>query len=392
MRLLRSLIGLTCAALALLAGCAAPDAPPRDGAEVITGLAEPARPAAPVPAADLPGPVDGPLWTTTLGSPQAAGEMVVGLVPPSPQEPRLSVVGVDPAGITRWAVRTNPACASFGITRDGDRYLAIVLHSDAQTDQGKLATRTTASAYDVRTGRQVWGPVEVPGALRGPGLTFEPPVPGTGAAVMLAADDGRVLARGAEALYEHWGTAVIGRADGFDVVDNAAKLWTSADVSGPAGTVPRRSGESSASDEDVLALDWVGPDGQVAARSLHDLRTGRKVADVSGQHEISTVAGEQLVVVNNAETGQASVFDRGSAAAVGELRGASISAVANGVAYGSDETGAVAFDLRGGSPPVRGSWSAPEAITPGGLLLAPGPTAADGSQQYLAFRQRVPAG
>lgn len=393
--------------LVLAAGCGTDSspstrAPSLPGPEVHPLLAEPGRPAPRAPLEDgLPAP---PLWTAPFSSsPYSAGDMFVGLVHPGPSEPKLTVAGVDRAGTTRWEVKTNPACAGFGITRDGDRLLAVVLFSDAHAEGGKLATRTTASAFDVHTGQQAWGPVEVSGSLRGPGLTFGE---SRGERMVLSARDGRVVARaGREVVprYEHHGTALIenrGRLEAVDSGDRKA-LWNAQDLEAPASAMSKAGGgrvtpvfssAAGASDADVVALDWRSGDGRVLGSSLHDLRTGRQVADLGDQAEITTHVDEAagvIVTESPGESGRITAIDRRTGAPLWQQAahqsGLSLTTTSRGVGYGTDDLGTVHIDLRTGRPLARGDWNVPEAVNSTGQMLVENTGAVEAGRPYVAF-------
>ncbi len=389
------------------AGCGtgAPDSPrppPLPGPESEPGLAEPAIRAPEMLPEDVP-PANGPLWKAPFSStPYSAGDMFVGSMNPTPSEPMLTIAGVDPAGVTRWKVQTNPACAGFGITRSGDRLLAVVLFSDADTASGKLATRTTASAFDVHTGQQAWGPVEVSGSLRGPGLTFGE---SRGERMMLSPRDGRVVAAEGDGVvphYEHDGTAVLEKRGKLEAVDSGSRepLWSGEAVDVPPAVaakaagrpvVPKFSQAAGASEADLVALDWSSSDGQVLGHSLHDLRTGRQVADLGDQNEVTThVDADTGVVVTEGagESGLITAIDRRTGAQLWqhptEQSGLSLTTTAGGVGYGSDDIGSVKIDLRTGMPLSHGTWEVPEAVTSTGHMLVETSAGQDRSA-YVAF-------
>src|SRR5699024_11035203 len=64
---------------------------------------------------------------------------------------------------------------------------------------GDASWQTTASAYDLATGERLWGPVDVPGTVQGPGLVFGESAPAstmgdTGARLALDPATGEVAA------------------------------------------------------------------------------------------------------------------------------------------------------------------------------------------------------
>lgn len=390
--------------LVLAAGCATGSSgPPR--ASLPRPDVHPMLAGAPIPAPQAPvqdAPPAQPLWTAPFtSSPQPAGDMFVGLVHPSPSEPKLTVAGVDRTGTTRWEVRTNPACAGFGITRSGDRLLAVVLFSDADARGGKLATTTTASAFDVRTGEQAWGPVEVSGSLRGPGLTFGE---SRGERMVLSSGDGRVVAReGRDVVprYEHHGTALVENRGTLEAVDSGGgkPLWSAQDRTPPESAASKAGGRratpefcsaAGASDADVVALDWKGADGRTLGSSLHDLRTGRQLADLGAQTEVTTHVDEAagvIVTESPGASGRITAVDRRTGAHLWQRpaheSGLSLTNTSGGVGYGTDDGGTVHIDLRTGRPLARGDWSVPEAVSSAGQMLVE--NAAAETTPYVAF-------
>ena len=113
----------------------------------------------------------------------------------------LDFSAVDVHGSTLWQAKRPSGCTGFTVSVDADGApLAVLTDSDSSTDCDE---DVTASAYDLETGEQEWGPVDVPGPMRGPGTVFaaedaEPTEalaldPATGEAVQDGASDVRRL-------------------------------------------------------------------------------------------------------------------------------------------------------------------------------------------------------
>lgn len=205
------LAGLAAAGL-LLAGCATPDAPPTEPA------AEPDR----IPTTDLgplpevePGalrlpqqaggaPVVDPGWDLT---PQARDGLALGA---AEQDGVLTFTAVGADGDALWSAQRPVSCTGFAVSTTSDGRAIAVLTDTATTDDAMAAT--TATAYDLRTGAEVWGPVDVPGPHQGPGLVFAPAASDgmgeTQPRVALDPDTGQVAAHGDD------GPAVVGEYDG----------------------------------------------------------------------------------------------------------------------------------------------------------------------------------
>ncbi|GAA4282927.1 hypothetical protein GCM10022261_04580 [Brevibacterium daeguense] len=79
-----------------------------------------------------------------------------------------SAVGSD--GSILWSAERPILCTGFALVA-GDEGRDLAVLTDISTSEEAIAA-TTATAYDLHTGEEVWGPVEVPGPLQGPGLVF----------------------------------------------------------------------------------------------------------------------------------------------------------------------------------------------------------------------------
>lgn len=133
----------------------------------------------------------------------------------------LTFSAVDEQGAVLWEAQRPRSCAGFTITSDGERALAVL--TDMEHQDGSFGA-TTASAYDLQTGEEVWGPVEVPGPHQGPGTVFAAPpeeqMGETGPKRMLDPATGEVLADEAEddqrVIGEYLGTGLL--VDGTELV------------------------------------------------------------------------------------------------------------------------------------------------------------------------------
>jgi len=356
---------------------------------------------APSVAADDVPPGAEALWSVEFdSSPHVTQERLVGLVYPDASEPELSIVGIDGAGKPRWRITTNPSCAGFGVTRHDDRDMVIVLDSDADVESGELATRTTATAFDAHDGSVVWGPVDVPGPLRGPGLIFGE-APGsivadeTGPRVMLTAADGSVVAdetAGDIVYYEHHGVGVLER-DGLVQARHTATekvLWTENDLAAPPGSEPGGSPtpvtQTTASVADTIVLAWPGSSGDTIY-SAHDLGTGALVDQLPGEPDGASVAdptssitlmtttssaGRQLVALGPAGIRWAKPFPDD----------AGVDVIAGNLVYGRAGTSGVTLDLVDGASLDEGGWAPPTTRVPTGpaVVQLPG----DERQRYVA--------
>ena len=204
---------------------------------------------------------------------------------------------VDSEGTALWWAQRPASCTGFVLaTTSGGQDIAVL--TDLEETSGGFVT--TASAYDLHTGEQVWGPVEVPGPHRGPGLVYAD-MPATfgepDGAVALDADTGQVLEGSADAqpIGEYDGVVVtaegthltasepspeVGRSIRW-AIPLAEQGWSASNVTAVAGTNPGPG---------VALLD-VGSD----AHALLDLTDGDVLAD--GVRDVVTDAATGTRVV-----------------------------------------------------------------------------------------------
>lgn len=134
----------------------------------------------------------------------------------------LEFTAVDVHGEVLWAAQRPASCTGFAVTIDAHgRALAVL--GDLETTDNAVAA-TTATALELATGEQIWGPVDVPGPYQGPGLVFAAPPEGfmgqTGPRVALDPTTGQVAA--AESGSD--GLRIIGEYHGIVVVTHEEDL------------------------------------------------------------------------------------------------------------------------------------------------------------------------
>ena len=230
-------------------------------------------------------------WVRTVAvdtEPTVAGEVFVASLAPTAERHELSFVAFD-AHRTRWTFATNPTCAGSAITQAADRTpLVVMLNSDAQLKEGKLASRTVATAVDAATGSPRWEHRPALGPISGAGLIFT----GAQASIVSAAphdtatlnpDSGLPAALPAQwndalVLHEHSGRALLTHDDQLASADLASGdiLWAQV----TAGEFDR-----TASSGDILVFRSASASGVEQAHLRH-LRTGAKLD--SGTGTIST--------------------------------------------------------------------------------------------------------
>lgn len=146
----------------------------------------------------------------------------------------LEFTAVNVQGEVLWAAERPVDGTGFTLTTTAAGQSLAVL-TDVQTTDGTLAG-ATATAYNLITGSQVWGPVDVPGPHQGPGLIFAASPEGTmeedGPRTALDPTTGRVVASETDAasprvLGEYHGTLIL--HDGNELVGldtgNDQELW-----------------------------------------------------------------------------------------------------------------------------------------------------------------------
>lgn len=175
------------------------------------------------PAADVAGwsvplswdgaPAVDPGWDQR---PQELDGVFLGLQIPEEVGHPLRYVAVDSQGTVLWTAERPPTCTGFALSRAAGVPVAVLTDLDADAS-------TTATAYDLRSGERVWGPVDVPGAHQGPGLVFAEPAPALGATgprVALDPATGDVVADEAQ----RSGLTVVGEFDGVVLTSHDGTL------------------------------------------------------------------------------------------------------------------------------------------------------------------------
>lgn len=235
-------------------------------------------PSAPAEELWLPYPVQQLALVTPPWAARAAQERGGVFLAPQETDDILEFSAVDDEGTTLWSAQRPASCTGFVLTSTSDGQDIVVL---ADLEEASEGLATTASAYDLYTGARLWGPVEVPGPHRGPGLVYAE-MPATfgepEGALALDADTGQVLPVPEQVIGEYGGavltvddtrlTALEPVEDGLEArweVPLGEHHWTSEEIAAVAGTDPGPG----------LALLEVGTGGHV----LLDLADGRVLAE-----------------------------------------------------------------------------------------------------------------
>ncbi|MDN5607947.1 MAG: hypothetical protein ACTIA2_10070 [Brevibacterium aurantiacum] len=145
-------------------------------------------------------------------------------------EDRLDFSAVDSNGTTLWQAQRPTGCTGFTVTADSEGKPLAVL-TDSASDES-CSTEVTASAYDLESGEQRWGPADVPGPLHGPGTVFSPAdddgETDDGEAVALDSDSGEVAdeeSSTSRVLGEYQGTILSVDQDTLSASDGGDTAW-----------------------------------------------------------------------------------------------------------------------------------------------------------------------
>ena len=215
----------------------------------------------------------------------------------------LEFTAIDASGQALWTVERPLACAGFTLTTGPDG-LPIAVINDATTTDAALAA-TTASAYDLRTGELVWGPVEVPGPHQGPGLVYAAPsaeaMGAGGPRVALSPVTGEIMADEAgsdwDVVAENHGTVLLSNGSSLRALDaSGAQLWES-DL--PTGLTRAQAAASSTSiGAGVQALR-----GDNDSLTVLDLASGIVLAEGATSAAVDASTGTLIVTDPTSTTG-----------------------------------------------------------------------------------------
>lgn len=275
-------VGAALAALVTVAlvGCGSPAAPAPDVVPTPTAVATPAPEADVVPWA-LPfawedaEAVD-PGWDRR---PQELDGWFLGVAVPDEPDAPVRFTATDSHGEVLWRADRPRAAAGYALSRAGGRPVAVL------TDAADGDMPLTATAYDLASGSELWGPVPIPGPHVDPGLVFAPEGAGDSVEGRLALDamsgEEVALPPSATVIGEYDGTVVVG--DGGEVqawdAATAAVRWRVpvADLGIAEGATPTALDGSSAL-RGAAVVGAAADDDAEAVGGLLDLSTGQVVA------------------------------------------------------------------------------------------------------------------
>ena len=211
----------------------------------------------------------------------------------------------------------------------------------------------------------------------------------TGPKVALDPETGEVVADeeedGTELLHEYQGTLLVREGAALRASESGSGdvLWTSDDLDPPehAGTDPDTVGPGPAPENGYAAsvvLSWAGPDGEPAVHTVHDLRTGERLASFQGPEEPRVVGDKEgLTVVSgpHPDGGQLLVgLDGSPDEELWRTRlpdGPRLDAVVGDHAYLTDGDLTRLVDAGSGATEGEGPWAVPVAAAADGTALVP---------------------
>lgn len=204
---------------------------------------------------------------------------------------RLEFTAVDVHGTSLWQAQRPTGCTGFAVTADADGEPLAVL-TDSASDES-CATEVTASAYDLESGEQRWGPTEVPGPMQGPGTVFSSDDgdeavaldPDTGEAATEESSDSRVLG-------EYHGTILSVANDRLVAVKQGETKWVV-----PLSDHDWNPDELTASsdvDEGLIHLETTKGSGPAI-----DTKTGEVLDDSA--REVARDANSEMIITSGAQ-------------------------------------------------------------------------------------------
>lgn len=363
------------AAVVLLAGCAGADPVVEPEPTLLEGAAPPAErvdeASLPLALSDLS--ILDPGWDDV---PREIDGHLLGLDHPDGGE-ALRFVAAREDGTLLWEAERPPSCTGFALTRAEGRPIAVLTDVAPGRD---AVTQTSATAYDLATGERVWGPVDVPGPLQGPGTVFAAPAPGaamgdTGPRVVLDPDTGEVMAG------EEEGVVVVGEYGGVVLTATGDTLSASgADTSWDLPLTDVGAGPAPVALPGVEAPPGTALIGEPGATSgaLIDVTTGEILT--TGVHDAVTepISGTLVTVEGDHLVGYPANGDRWER----PLEGMSLSAAGNVFAYIRSDSAIRAVNVVTGADAVAYDDAVATPAVPV-LVTSRGATVVDGTELAL---------
>jgi hypothetical protein len=278
---------------------------------------------------------------------------------------QLQFTAVDTEGTVLWRAERPQECTGHALSSTADGTAVVVL-----TGHGSDQDCTTAHAYELDTGDLVWGPVEAPGPLVGPGLTFRS-ADGAGHEVLAAGTGEAVPAPdGAEPVGEFHGTVLSDDGETLTATDAAGQeLW--------AQEWPRAEDEAVGAAPDLGSPELAAVGSAQGGYDLVSLADGEVL--VEGVTDLATEPATGFTVAVGGSRLQGVDAEGAPAWSVPVASGLAIHTAGGGLAYLSDgsslqvhnvATGAVAV----GYDETPGTLGTPELITVAGAGVVRTPT------------------
>lgn len=211
----------------------------------------------------------------------------------------LEFTAVDVHGSALWKASRPTGCTGFALTQDADDTALAVLTDSATSND--CDDEVTASAYDLETGEQAWGPVDVPGPMSGPGTVFaDDPAeavaldPSTGKSMEKESEESRIIGEYQGLLLSVDSDSLTATEDGKTVWQHslADSGWTAADLHAFPGA---KTGDS------YIHLEAGKGEGPVLDKESGDVLDddARGVAQDANTKTVVTLGAQGLTVIDD---------------------------------------------------------------------------------------------
>lgn len=265
----------------------------------------------------------------------------------------LEFYAVDESGTILWVAERPPSCTGFALSRTSEGHALVILTNLVSTSEAIAIP--TAQAFDLFTGERVWGPTEVTGPHKGPGLVFAAAPEGfmgdTGKKIALDAATGDVIA----AENQQSDARIVGEFQGVllkvhhdmltaerrRVTGNLDHLWSIplTAFNGSPDQIANRARQIDLGERYVLI-----PGDKQTVHAL-DLATGAVIAQ-DAHHIVYDKQSKTLVILD--DIGLRGVSEDGTQWSAPILEGASLLGIGTGLAYVRHQGSNIAFSLADG--------------------------------------------
>lgn len=216
-------------------------------------------------------------------------------------EDTLTFSAVDTTGTTRWQAERPRGCTGFTLTAKGKVPLVVLTDSSSSNDCNE---DVTASAFRLIDGKKVWGPVDAPGGLRGPGTIFAAEDADPTEATALDPVTGTPVdgdSEGRRRLGEYQGLFLDISGDRLIASEDGSTKWELSLKDNDWDAEELKPFAGSATDESFIHLDRGDGTGPVFDRDTGDLldEDARGVAVDANTQAVVTLGGSGLTVIDD---------------------------------------------------------------------------------------------